>query len=179
MLLARCKAGYREGIGAGRNSTMQAGFDEGYRQAAPIGREVGRLRGIAASLLVHLTSGNASQQADKAQSNTSTSSNSSQTYANDIELARDMVRRLGKLKLQDIAGRDEEAEKHALEHGEEVHLPVAVQDKREMERLEDSMSALGNPQCPRQSADGKEQLKDCRVVLQQLLERAGLATLQP
>jgi len=45
-------AGYREGITAGKERTLQAGFDSGFASVgAPIGRELGILRGITSALL--------------------------------------------------------------------------------------------------------------------------------
>ncbi|KAL9932842.1 hypothetical protein V8E36_008097 [Tilletia maclaganii] len=47
--------GYREGITAGKLSTLQAGFDEGFSTVgAPLGRAVGQLRGQALSLCVYV-----------------------------------------------------------------------------------------------------------------------------
>ncbi|CAD6916961.1 unnamed protein product [Tilletia laevis] len=49
-------AGYREGITAGKLSTFQSGFDEGFSTVgAPLGRVVGRLRGEATSLCVYVS----------------------------------------------------------------------------------------------------------------------------
>ncbi|KAK0561742.1 hypothetical protein OC844_003055 [Tilletia horrida] len=48
-------AGYREGITAGKMSTLQAGFDEGFSTVgAPLGRAVGRLRGETTSLFAYV-----------------------------------------------------------------------------------------------------------------------------
>ncbi|GAC74281.1 hypothetical protein PANT_10c00089 [Moesziomyces antarcticus T-34] len=45
--------GYREGITAGKLSTLQNGFDQGFNEVgAPLGREVGMLRGQLAALLL-------------------------------------------------------------------------------------------------------------------------------
>lgn len=41
------QTGYREGITAGKLSTLQEGFDEGFNLAAPVGRTRGILRGQA------------------------------------------------------------------------------------------------------------------------------------
>ncbi|SPO28753.1 uncharacterized protein UTRI_04631 [Ustilago trichophora] len=49
--------GYREGITAGKLSTLQGGFDQGFNEVgALLGRQVGLLRGQIAALLVLLTS---------------------------------------------------------------------------------------------------------------------------
>ncbi|KAF8333436.1 uncharacterized protein EI90DRAFT_2994337 [Cantharellus anzutake] len=48
-------AGYREGITDGKEAALQEGFDQGYAlHGVPIGREIGRLRGLASALLVFL-----------------------------------------------------------------------------------------------------------------------------
>ncbi|KAI0301222.1 hypothetical protein B0F90DRAFT_1817224 [Multifurca ochricompacta] len=49
-------AGYRDGITEGKEGALQEGFDSGFARAgAPRGRELGLLRGLASSLLLHLT----------------------------------------------------------------------------------------------------------------------------
>ncbi|CAO1617621.1 unnamed protein product [Parajaminaea phylloscopi] len=47
--------GYREGITAGKLSTLQAGFDEGFNLSAPLGRARGNMRGQANALQHYLT----------------------------------------------------------------------------------------------------------------------------
>lgn len=50
------QAGYRDGISTGKEAALQEGFDAGFaRTGAPRGRELGVLRGLAATLLLHLT----------------------------------------------------------------------------------------------------------------------------
>ncbi|KAI0000296.1 hypothetical protein BJV77DRAFT_1063742 [Russula vinacea] len=47
-------AGYREGITAGKDGALQEGFDAGFAQTgAPLGRELGLLRGLASALIHH------------------------------------------------------------------------------------------------------------------------------
>ena len=52
--LDKLQAGYREGITAGKEGALQEGFDAGFAQTgAPLGRELGLLRGLASALLHH------------------------------------------------------------------------------------------------------------------------------
>jgi len=54
-LLDGSQAGYREGITAGKEGALQEGFDAGFAQTgAPLGRELGLLRGLANALHLHL-----------------------------------------------------------------------------------------------------------------------------
>jgi len=122
---------------------------------------------------------------------TSSSSSSSSLLSLDdtaksqaTEQVRDLVRRLGRLKLSVIAGRDEEAELHAIEHGEEIVVPMQVQEKRDLESLEQSMEFLGSNTAGSQqngqqsSKVGKEELEACRIQLRQILDNLGLGKIQ-
>ena len=52
--LDKLQAGYREGITAGKEGALQEGFDAGFAQTgAPLGRELGLLRGLASALIHH------------------------------------------------------------------------------------------------------------------------------
>lgn len=171
---ARAQAGYREGISAGRASTVQAGFDEGYSvHGAPLGRELGQLRGLANGLLVLLTSA----AIPLPQPPSWASSTSGKDAA--VEAARDLVRRLGKLRVQDVAPPDEEAERHAREHGEDALLPPELQEKREMESLEDGLEAILSSGSARQTPNGRLEMDACRNTLQELLGQVGLQSLLP
>lgn len=162
------KAGYREGISAGRGFTLQAGFDEGYSiTGAPLGRELGYLRGLASSLLVYLTSSTASH----------TPCITSEDREAAVASAREIVRGLGKLKVQDLAPRDLEAEAHAREHGEEVQVPPELAEKREMESLEDQLAGMGSQIGQQEQPSGRQALDDCKLQLQNLLARLGLQAL--
>ena len=170
------QAGYREGISAGRASTVQAGFDEGYSvHGAPLGRELGQLRGLANGLLVLLTS--TTLPLPQASSWVPGASGNSKDAA--VEAARDLVRRLGKLRIQDVAPPDEEAERHAREHGEDALLPPELQEKREMESLEDGLEGILSSGGARQAPDGRLEMNACRTALQDLLKQVGLQTLLP
>ena len=153
---------------------MQAGFDEGYSvHGAPLGRELGQLRGFANGLLVLLTS----TTTPLPQVTRWASGASGKDAA--VEAARDLVRRLGKLRIQDVAPPDEEAERHAREHGEDAYLPPELQEKREMESLEDGLEGILSSGSARQTPDGRLEMDACRTALQELLRQAGLQSLLP
>lgn len=167
------QAGYREGITAGRGSTLQAGFDEGYSATgAPLGRELGYLRGLASSLLVFLTSPSSA---------VSSSSLTTASIEETTSTAREIVRRLGKLKVQDVAPKDLEAEAHAREHGEEVEVPAELAEKREMQGLEHQLQAMGSGITNEQQEwpSGQQEVQQCRAQLQTLLGQFGLQQLLP
>jgi hypothetical protein len=52
-LTEREKLGYRDGVEEGKNSSVQEGFDEGYREAAIAGFNWGVARGITRSAFNH------------------------------------------------------------------------------------------------------------------------------
>ncbi|KII90576.1 hypothetical protein PLICRDRAFT_106317 [Plicaturopsis crispa FD-325 SS-3] len=90
-------AGYREGITAGKESALQEGFDDAFaRVGAPIGRELGLLRGYASAAISYL--------------------NSTSGAAEQVAEARSIGAALSAVRFSDIAPRDREAEAHAREH---------------------------------------------------------------
>lgn len=126
------QAGYREGITAGKESSLQEGFDAGFSQVGvPLGRKIGILRGVTSALLAILNSG---------------------TTIDPIALAevQDISLRLGEVRLSDVAPPDLEAEVHAREHLEtygehDEEMDVVdgeIKDKRDLEQLEDMLSAF-------------------------------------
>jgi hypothetical protein len=161
------QAGYREGITAGQQATAQAGFDEGYNtKGVPLGRETGLLRGVAASVLAYLGT-NASIDRLIAP----------QDHEAFTQQARDLVRKLGKFRVADLAGPDVEAEQHAKEHGEDVVVPQQIQDQRDMDSLQDSLEGLTNQRKIQTSAvptPPYEELQACKRELKGLLERLNL-----
>lgn len=124
-------AGYREGITAGKESALQEGFDSGFAEVgAPLGMELGLLRGFASALLLFLSSQAASAEQEAA-----------------LSEVRDISRQLAHIRLTDIAPRDLEAEAHALEHlemddEEELVGDEELLEKRKMELLEDQLARL-------------------------------------
>lgn len=87
---------------------MQSGFDDGFATTgAPLGRQVGLLRGIANAVLSFLTRNDPSSSSH-IQSVPGTS--------NPAERAREIVKQLDDITLIDIAPIDKEAEEHAKLH---------------------------------------------------------------
>jgi hypothetical protein len=85
------KAGYREGITAGKESTLQSGFDDGYlRFGSPGGKALGQARGQANALL-NFWRTNQPELASQAQA---------------------IAKALDQLNMDDVCPRDEEAERH-------------------------------------------------------------------
>lgn len=94
------QAGYRDGIVAGKESQLQAGFDQGYATfGVPHGRALGQARGQLSTLLHVL----------KSQPNAAAL----------LEEAQELNRDLNLLSMDDVCPKDFEAEKHFREeHGE-------------------------------------------------------------
>lgn len=136
-MLSNHQVGYREGITAGKESALQQGFDDGFAQVgAPLGREIGILRGFAAALLSFLNSPSCSLEP------TARPTVSQEVRAISLELNR--------IRFSDIAPPDLEAEQHAREHLEaagadgdnEIVSNEEVQLKRDVEGLEDMMNRM-------------------------------------
>lgn len=115
---------------------MQQGFDEGFAEVgAPLGRELGILRGISTALLsfLKMTPDQTGQQGL-------------------IQEVGELVSQLGSVRLSDIAPPDLEAERHIREHldegggedaGElEIDLNEELKEKKDIERLEDLMGQM-------------------------------------
>lgn len=123
-------AGYREGITAGKESALQEGFDAGFADTgAPIGREIGRLRGISAAILAMVNSSGSGQDESSAAE------------------ARNIAGQLANLRFSDVAPRDLEAEEHARQHMEAnddhgMEVGEEMAEKREMEGIEDLLAKL-------------------------------------
>ncbi|KAJ8074796.1 hypothetical protein PM082_019121 [Marasmius tenuissimus] len=127
-------SGYREGITAGKESALQEGFDIGFAQVgAPLGREIGLLRGIASGLVSYLSTSKGLPDQDP-----------------QLVEAREIAAALSNIRFSDIAPRDLEAEQHAREHlemeGEDADDDMDVNEelaeKRKMEGLEDLLSQM-------------------------------------
>ncbi|KAF8889022.1 hypothetical protein BD779DRAFT_1439678 [Infundibulicybe gibba] len=126
--------GYREGITSGKEAFLQDGFDAGFADVgAPLGRELGMLRGVASATLAYLTFP------------ASGVGNEMERQSMAVE-ARDIVSKLSDIRFSDIAPRDLEAEEHARQHlgleDSEMELNEELMDKRKMENLEDMLSTL-------------------------------------
>lgn len=166
------QAGYREGITAGKESALQQGFDEGFAEVgAPLGREVGILRGMALALISFLTASpdQASQQ-------------------DLIQELRDISSELSRIRLSDIAPRDLEAERHAREHldiegntnGDEMDLELTeeLKEKKDMEKLEDLMMQL-NPEPASTSSAKRPTMDDVRRLKERLAALSVRLQLEP
>ncbi|KAG9315435.1 hypothetical protein JVU11DRAFT_3045 [Chiua virens] len=89
--------GYREGIIAGKEAFLQAGFDAGFADVGvPLGRELGKLRGVAAAIGSFLNSQNPNSL--------------------DLEELHAISAILSTIHFSDIVPPDLEAEQHAKEH---------------------------------------------------------------
>ncbi|KDQ11434.1 hypothetical protein BOTBODRAFT_35320 [Botryobasidium botryosum FD-172 SS1] len=126
MSAAYTNAGYREGVTAGKEAAVQTGFDDGFADVgAPLGRQVGLLRGIAHSTHYFLTNTKSdhiplplSPPLDSTRSRHSTHGGSGVDHdrAALIERTRAIVQQLDEIHLMDIAPADKEAEEHAKLH---------------------------------------------------------------
>jgi len=117
--------GYREGITAGKEAALQEGFDAGFADTgAPIGRELGLLRGISSAILALLRSSIDNQE-------------SAQVDAQEISSG------LSKIRFSDIIPRDLEAEEHARQHlQEEIDIHEKIAAQHDIEGIEDMLANL-------------------------------------
>lgn len=127
------QVGYREGITAGKESALQEGFDAGFANVgAPLGRELGLLRGMSSVLVSWLSSMPAAE--------------SIANWESLLVEARGIASQLANIRLTDIAPRDTEAEDHAKQHleleGSEMEINDELSEKRKMEGIEDMMAQL-------------------------------------
>jgi Essential protein Yae1, N terminal len=125
------QAGYREGITAGKEGALQEGFDSGFEQTgAPIGRRVGRARGMASALLTLFNDQPAGLDPQMA-----------------AEL-RTISNQLSDLRFSDIVPPDLEAEEHEREHrlanGEDLDVNEEIQARNDVENLEDMLVGMGS-----------------------------------
>lgn len=147
-------AGYREGIIAGKEASLQEGFDSGFANVGvPIGRELGTLRGIASALIAFL------------------SEDGHDPTLSELEEARAIATALSQIRFSDIAPGDLEAEQHAREHLEDINDDPAISQKRDMESLEDMLSHLaagsgeGTPRRTRPTREDVAKLKERLALL--------------
>ncbi|KAK0238423.1 hypothetical protein EDD85DRAFT_508120 [Armillaria nabsnona] len=142
--------GYREGIAAGKEATLQEGFNAGFSQVGvPIGHELGLLRGIASVLAAFLSS----------------------VSDSDWEEARSITSALSSIRFSDI---DVEAEEH-FENGV-VPGSEKGDEKREIEDLEDTLNRLSTAKTIK-ADEGRPTLEDYQRLkrrLKSLMERLSL-----
>jgi len=147
--------GYREGITAGKEAALQEGFDTGFADTgAPIGRELGLLRGISSAILALLRSSIENQESTQVD-------------------AQEISSQLSKIRFSDIIPRDLEAEEHARQHLQEDGVEIDIHEKiaaqRDIEGIGDMLANLTagtNPRgTTRPSVDDVRILKDRLKVL--------------
>ncbi|KZS94430.1 hypothetical protein SISNIDRAFT_453341 [Sistotremastrum niveocremeum HHB9708] len=122
--------GYREGIIAGKESALQSGFDQAFTEVGvPSGRRFGMLRGLATALSAYLE----------------------QQGLEEPRLeAREIVSRLSRMHLEDIASPDFEAIAHAKEHldnaSQDIHEQIeedkSIRGKAELDVVQNQLQGL-------------------------------------
>ncbi|KAH7885099.1 hypothetical protein F5I97DRAFT_1882473 [Phlebopus sp. FC_14] len=152
-------SGYREGIIAGKEASLQDGFNAGFADVGvPLGRELGNLRGMVSALMSFLAARNPDPGS--------------------LELgnARDISSKLSHIRFSDIAPRDLEAERHAREHldTDDPSLPESdeLAEKRGMEGLEDMLSQLSAGTAG-EIPQGRPTMADVTVLRQRLRALTG------
>ncbi|KAF9236518.1 hypothetical protein BU15DRAFT_49926 [Melanogaster broomeanus] len=121
-------SGYREGIIAGKEASLQEGFDAGFADVGvAIGRELGNLRGVASAIVSFLSSQSLGESPE-------------------LDEARNISSNLLSIRFSDVAPRDLEAEQHSREHLDSddsglVENGELVQ-KRDIEGLTDMLSQM-------------------------------------
>lgn len=169
------QAGYRDGITQGKNERLQAGFDQGFALAAPHAREVGALRGIAASLLALLTvpSANAKKHAGALVGSALAAAGGPPAAERIVAELREIVSALGKLDAVKVLPVDEEAVQHAREHADEG-ISEVLRERREMRELDELMGGLGSDKKDGQETSGEAKVAECRRRLGDVLRVFGL-----
>jgi len=147
-------AGYREGITAGKEEALQEGFDEGYmKYGAPIGREIGVLRGLAGALLGFLekeTLGFDVTGADRTFAEPRPISESSNRWLNEVQT---IVQSLQSISLLALLPPDLDAIRHAKEHQDDVPEDptgtgkLGEKESQDMEAARLEMKKLKNRLC--------------------------------
>jgi len=150
--------GYREGITAGKEAALQEGFDAGFADiGAPLGRELGHLRGISSAILALLHS--------------STTLNEQQQQSSTQD-AQEISSQLSNIRFSDIMPRDLEAEEHARQHLEEEGVEIDVHEKiaakRDMEGIEDMLANLTAGMNPTGTATTRPSVDDVRILKDRL-----------
>ncbi|KAG6812240.1 hypothetical protein H0H92_003780 [Tricholoma furcatifolium] len=161
--------GYREGITAGKEEFVQEGFDAGFATiGAPLGRELGLIRGHSSALLSFLSSTSPDLLGVSASEKDGL-----------LHEARDIFAQLGNVRYSDIEPRDLEAEQHAKEHleaeGQEMEVNEDIEKKRQMEQVEDMLAGLSAGRDVNVPArPTMEDVKKLKERLQILISQLGL-----
>jgi len=164
------QAGYREGITAGKESALQQGFDDGFANVgAPLGREIGVLRGTASAAMSFLSS--------------SLSRVGVHPETVVFERCKGEVRNiadgLARIHLADLAPRDLHAEEHARERMENetagealIKVGPSANGSDPVRAVEYRLAALDGEVSA--SRPAVEELKRLRVRLSNVLGEVGL-----
>ncbi|CAE6501874.1 unnamed protein product [Rhizoctonia solani] len=149
-------AGYREGITAGKESALQEGFDDGFASTgAPLGRQVGTLRGQANALLALCTRQQPGLEAQ----------------------VREIIQGLSRVKLSALAPPDMQAIEHAKEHESDAPDVGDVETNNQMGDLEDAFESLstsksaGKEDVMRRSVEAMAELNRLREQLETVCAR--------
>lgn len=159
------QAGYRDGITLGKQSRLQTGFDQGFNTTSPLARQVGSLRGIAASLLSLLTTASGAKHVTSLGALAALSPERREEIVREL---RELVSALGRLDEDKVLPVDREAEDHARSH-EDEGLSVGIVERRDLRRIEEALSGLG-----RGKAVAELGVQDCSTRLECLLRDCGL-----
>lgn len=168
--LTLTQVGYREGITAGKEDALQDGFDSGFADiGAPLGREMGILRGQSSAILSYLISKTVDTPSTLVDHNLDLM----------LQEAREIVTQLGNVRFSDIEPPDLEAEQHAREHLEmeqEEMLGEEVAERRRMEGVEDMLARLsaGGASEHAQVRPTRDDVQRLKVRLETLSAQLGL-----
>ncbi|KAF8644672.1 hypothetical protein AX16_008332 [Volvariella volvacea WC 439] len=162
-------AGYREGITAGKEASVQEGFDQGFEAVGvPIGRRLGMLRGYASALLSWLT------HAGRFNLIPDATAGGQGDLDGILVDARDIAAQLAKIQFTDIAPVDHEAEAHAREHLELEGEAEVGEGRKKREAVEELLTENGE-------GTGKLTMDDVKVLegrLKGLCTRLGIVGLE-
>ena len=148
------QAGYREGITAGKEGALQEGFDAGFAQTgAPLGRELGLLRGLASALLHHELSRARQQQRPEPHAES------------DSSAVREIVDALATVRFADVA---------PPSHEDAGHTQCATEESGNNEGGEGGEEASPRSAGIRSAVGAIEDVRALRVKLQTLLRESGL-----
>lgn len=166
LFIGAFQTGYREGITAGKESALQEGFDDGFAHVgAPLGHDLGVLRGVASALLYFLSSSSSHRPEQEPM----------------IVEARDIASLLADIRFTDIAPPDLEADEHARQHlaADDSDLEDdKVAEKRKIEGLEDMLAKLTAGEITGHNQSGRPTKRDVSLLksrLEVLTQGLGLS----
>ncbi|KAG9120404.1 hypothetical protein FRC07_004116 [Ceratobasidium sp. 392] len=154
-------AGYREGITVGKELALQEGFDDGFASVgAPLGRQVGLLRGTANAAFALCVRRQGQSGSDL-----------------EAEL-RDIVRCLARVTLSALAPPDMQAIEHAKTHGPDQEPDVGdveMSAQASMDGLQDALEALSTTNPARTTDDPMARSVAAAADLARITERLEAA----